>query len=46
MHVGPYSRGSACFGKNGEIDKQLSNYLQVAFNRVIDTDASGCFCNT
>ena len=52
IYLGPYSRGSGCFSQSGEVDIQLNNYLimketnKLGINALIDTDASGCYCNT
>lgn len=52
IYMGPYSRGSGCFGKTGEIDTQLERWLNLPksnqdfINPVIDTDARGCYCAT
>ncbi|MBT1449824.1 hypothetical protein KJ365_02945 [Glaciecola sp. XM2] len=54
IYLGPYSRGSGCFGSNGEVNAILENatsaptdaaqqtYLQPA---IIVTEARGCYCN-
>lgn len=57
IYLGPYSRGTGCFARSGEVDEQLDKWLQmqtqsdsnnlaIITNTVIDTDASGCYCAT
>lgn len=52
IYLGPYSRGSGCFTQSGKIDEQLANWKLNKANQtvsyggaIIDTDASGCYCN-
>lgn len=52
IYLGPYSRGAGCFAKSGEVDQQLDIWLQRKTSgmpkgqAIIDTDASGCYCQS
>lgn len=52
LYLGPYSRGSGCFANSGEVDIYLQEWVETKDNltkqstALIDTDASGCYCNT
>lgn len=52
LYFGPYSRGTGCFANNGQVDNFLKDYVDrnaknKNFQRsVIETDASGCYCET
>ena len=44
--AGPYSEGTGCFGKYGQIDGILDNYLTNQHsNPIIRSEANGCYCN-
>ncbi|MDT0595516.1 DUF6436 domain-containing protein [Glaciecola petra] len=57
LYFGPYSQGSGCFSSRGTIDKRLeawkdrqvygdSDASTGSLGAMIDTDASGCYCQT
>jgi len=52
IYFGPYSRGTGCYSNSGEIDTQLANWLKqkgneaIPMQATIDTDATGCYCET
>ncbi len=52
LYMGPYSRGSGCFAGSGQVDQYLQQWLDLPKamknkqNAIVDTEASGCYCNT
>lgn len=54
VYLGPYSRGSGCFGRSGEVNAILEktavgslsgNDAEQTQTAVIVTEARGCYCN-
>jgi hypothetical protein len=52
LYLGPYSRGTGCFASNGQVDSFLRDYVSRSTDNtnyqstIIETDASGCYCET
>jgi hypothetical protein len=52
VYLGPYSRGLGCFANSGQVDNYLADWVNKESqtdrvnSRVIDTEASGCYCAT
>lgn len=52
LYLGPYSRGAGCFSNNGRVDNFLKGYVSRSSgstnyqSTIIETDASGCYCET
>jgi hypothetical protein len=52
IYLGPYSRGMGCFANNGQVDEFLAKWISQdpasrrQHNALIDTDATGCYCET
>lgn len=52
IYIGPYSRGSGCFANTSDVDTYLRDWhtqnasAGVVGQAIIDTDASGCYCQT